>query len=260
MRSAAWASDWAPGAIAQSAIREIRRTATEGRVLLGLSGGVDSSVLSVLLQKAVGDRLHCVLVDHGLLRLNEAGHVVDTLGRLGVRVNVVDARKRMFAALEGLSDPEDKRKAIGRCFIEVFEEEADMIPGVEWLAQGTIYPDVIESAAAHTGKAHLIKSHHNVGGLPERMKLKLLEPLRLLFKDEVRKVGLELGLPEELVGRHPFPGPGLAVRVPGRGAGGGGRAIAAGPTTFSFRSCTAPAGTTAWGRPSPCSSLRAASR
>ena len=208
-------SDWAPGAIARSAIEEIRRIAGEGNVLLGLSGGVDSSVLSVLLQKAVGERLHCVLVDHGLLRLNEAEQVVDALGRQGVRVTVADARARMFAALEGLSDPEDKRKAIGRCFIEVFEEEAAAIDGIEWLAQGTIYPDVIESAAAHTGKAQLIKSHHNVGGLPERMKLKLLEPLRMLFKDEVRKVGLELGLPEELVGRHPFPGPGLAVRVLG---------------------------------------------
>ena len=207
--------DWAPGAIAESAIEQIRLDAPRGNVLLALSGGVDSSVLSVLLQKAVGDRLHCVLVDHGLLRLNEAEQVVETLGRAGVQVAVVDAREPMFAALEGLSDPEQKRKAIGRSFIEVFEEEAARIPGVEWLAQGTIYPDVIESAAAHTGKAHLIKSHHNVGGLPERMKLKLLEPLRLLFKDEVRKVGLELGLPEDLIGRHPFPGPGLAVRVLG---------------------------------------------
>ena len=208
--------DWAPGAIAESAIEQIRLDAPRGNVLLALSGGVDSSVLSVLLQKAVGDRLHCVLVDHGLLRLNEAEQVVETLGRAGVQVAVVDAREPMFAALEGLSDPEQKRKAIGRSFIEVFEEEAARIPGVEWLAQGTIYPDVIESAAAHTGKAHLIKSHHNVGGLPERMKLKLLEPLRLLFKDEVRKVGLELGLPEDLIGRHPFPGPGLAVRVLGK--------------------------------------------
>ena len=207
--------DWAPAAIADSAIAHIKEQAPRGNVLLGLSGGVDSSVLSVLLQRAVGERLHCVMVDHGLLRLNEAEQVVETLGRAGVKVAVADARERMFAALAGLDDPEDKRKAIGRCFIEVFEEEAAGIPGVEWLAQGTIYPDVIESAAAHTGKAHLIKSHHNVGGLPERMKLKLLEPLRLLFKDEVRKVGLELGLPAELVGRHPFPGPGLAVRVLG---------------------------------------------
>ncbi len=207
--------EWAPAAIAESAIAQIRDQAPRGDVLLALSGGVDSSVLSVLLQRAVGERLHCVMVDHGLLRLNEAEQVVEALGRAGVQVTVVDARERMFAALSGLADPEDKRKAIGRCFIEVFEEEAVRIPGVEWLAQGTIYPDVIESAAAHTGKAHLIKSHHNVGGLPERMKLKLLEPLRLLFKDEVRKVGLELGLPAELVGRHPFPGPGLAVRVLG---------------------------------------------
>ena len=207
--------DWAPAAIAGKAIEDIRRQAPAGNVLLALSGGVDSSVLAVLLQRAVGDRLRCVLVDHGLLRQNEAAQVVETLGRAGVAVAVADARERMFAALEGLADPEHKRKAIGRCFIEVFEAEAARISGVEWLAQGTIYPDVIESAAAHTGKAQLIKSHHNVGGLPERMKLKLLEPLRLLFKDEVRKVGLELGLPAELVGRHPFPGPGLAVRVLG---------------------------------------------
>ncbi len=207
--------DWEAGAIAESAIEQIRLDAPRGNVLLALSGGVDSSVLSVLLQKAVGDRLHCVLVDHGLLRLNEAEQVVETLGRANVQVAVVDARGPMFAALKGLSDPEQKRKAIGRCFIEVFEEEAARIPGVEWLAQGTIYPDVIESAAAHTGKAYLIKSHHNVGGLPEKMNLKLLEPLRLLFKDEVRKVGLELGLPRDLIGRHPFPGPGLAVRVLG---------------------------------------------
>ena len=207
--------DWEAGAIAENAIEQIRLDAPRGNVLLALSGGVDSSVLSVLLQKAVGDRLHCVLVDHGLLRLNEAEQVVETLGRANVQVAVVDARGPMFAALKGLSDPEQKRKAIGRCFIEVFEEEAARIPGVEWLAQGTIYPDVIESAAAHTGKAHLIKSHHNVGGLPEKINLKLLEPLRLLFKDEVRKVGLELGLPRDLIGRHPFPGPGLAVRVLG---------------------------------------------
>ena len=207
--------DWEPGAIAERAIARIRRDAPAGEVLLALSGGVDSSVLSVLLQRAVGERLHCVMVDHGLLRLNEAEQVVAALAKAGVKVRVVDARARMFAALSGLDDPEDKRKAIGHCFIEVFEEEAAQIPGAEWLAQGTIYPDVIESAAAHTGKAHLIKSHHNVGGLPEKMKLKLLEPLRLLFKDEVRRVGLELGLPAELLGRHPFPGPGLAVRVLG---------------------------------------------
>ena len=207
--------DWEAGAIAENAIEQIRLDAPRGNVLLALSGGVDSSVLSVLLQKAVGDRLNCVLVDHGLLRLNEAEQVVETLVRANVQVAVVDARGPMFAALKGLSDPEQKRKAIGRCFIEVFEEEAARIPGVEWLAQGTIYPDVIESAAAHTGKAHLIKSHHNVGGLPEKINLKLLEPLRLLFKDEVRKVGLELGLPRDLIGRHPFPGPGLAVRVLG---------------------------------------------
>ncbi len=207
--------DWEPAAMVENAIGEIRRQAPGGNVLLALSGGVDSSVLSVLLQRAVGKRLHCVMVDHGFLRLDEAEQVARALGRAGVPITVVEARARMFDALSGLDDPEDKRKAVGRCFIEVFEEEAARIPGVEWLAQGTIYPDVIESGAAHTGKAQLIKSHHNVGGLPERMKLGLLEPLRLLFKDEVRKVGLELGLPSDLVGRHPFPGPGLAVRVLG---------------------------------------------
>ena len=208
-------NEWAPAAIAGSAIARIRDEAPRGNVLLALSGGVDSSVLAALLRRAVGERLHCVMVDHGLLRLDEAEQVAETLGQAGIEVKVVDARQRMFAALAGLADPEDKRKAIGRCFIEVFEAEAARLPGIEWLAQGTIYPDVIESAAASTSKAHLIKSHHNVGGLPERMKLKLLEPLRLLFKDEIRKVGLELGLPAELVGRHPFPGPGLAVRVLG---------------------------------------------
>jgi GMP synthase (glutamine-hydrolysing) len=186
-------------------------------VLLGLSGGVDSSVVAALLHRAVGDQLTCVFVDHGLLRLREGDQVMETFARhLGIRVIRVDASERFFAALAGEEDPERKRKIIGRLFIEVFEEESRRLEGVRWLAQGTIYPDVIESAGAKTGKAHVIKSHHNVGGLPERMHLSLLEPLRELFKDEVRRIGLELGLPREMVFRHPFPGPGLGVRILGR--------------------------------------------
>jgi GMP synthase (glutamine-hydrolysing) len=186
------------------------------RVLLGLSGGVDSSVVAALLHEAIGDQLTCVFVDHGLLRLGEGDQVMATFAQhLGIRVIRVDAADRFFAALAGEDDPERKRKIIGKLFIDVFEEESGKIEGVKWLAQGTIYPDVIESAGAKTGKAHVIKSHHNVGGLPERMHLKLLEPLRELFKDEVRRIGLELGLPREMVFRHPFPGPGLGVRILG---------------------------------------------
>jgi GMP synthase (glutamine-hydrolysing) len=185
-------------------------------VLLGLSGGVDSSVVAALLHQAIGDQLVCVFVDHGLIRLGEGDQVMETFARhMGVRVIRVNAEQRFLDALRGQTDPEQKRKTIGRLFIEVFEEEARKLPGIEWLAQGTIYPDVIESAGARTGKAHVIKSHHNVGGLPERMHLKLLEPLRELFKDEVRQLGLELGLPREMVYRHPFPGPGLGVRILG---------------------------------------------
>jgi len=168
------------------------------------------------LHKAIGDRLTCVFVDHGLLRLNEADQVMAVFAEhMGVRVLRVDAEKRFFSALEGVEDPEKKRKIIGRLFIEVFEEEAKKLRNVKWLAQGTIYPDVIESAGARTGKAHVIKSHHNVGGLPEQMNLRLLEPLRELFKDEVRRLGVELGLPYDMVYRHPFPGPGLSVRIIG---------------------------------------------
>jgi GMP synthase (glutamine-hydrolysing) len=185
-------------------------------VLLGLSGGVDSSVVAALLHEAIGDQLVCVFVDTGLLRLNEGDQVMSVFAKhLGANVRRVDAENTFLAALAGVSDPEQKRKIIGRKFVEVFDAEAEKIRDVKWLAQGTIYPDVIESAGAKTGKAHLIKSHHNVGGLPERMHLKLLEPLRDLFKDEVRKIGTELGLPPELVGRHPFPGPGLGVRILG---------------------------------------------
>jgi len=185
-------------------------------VLLGLSGGVDSSVAAALIHRAIGPRLTCVFVDHGLLRQNEAEQVMDTFARnLGVRVDHVDASQRFMAALAGVDDPEQKRKIIGRLFVEVFQEEAQKFPRVKWIAQGTIYPDVIESAGAKTSKAHTIKSHHNVGGLPETLHLKLLEPLRELFKDEVRELGLELGLPHEMVFRHPFPGPGLGVRILG---------------------------------------------
>ncbi len=173
-------------------------------------------MVAALLHEAIGDQLTCVFVDTGLLRHHEGDQVMDTFAKhLGVNVIRVNAADRFFAALEGVGDPEEKRKIIGRKFIEVFDEEAHKLEGIEWLAQGTIYPDVIESAGAKTGKAHVIKSHHNVGGLPEKMRMKLVEPLRELFKDEVRKIGLELGLPKEIVMRHPFPGPGLGVRVIG---------------------------------------------
>jgi len=181
-----------------------------------LSGGVDSSVVAALLHRAIGDQLTCVFVDNGLLRLNEGDQVMAMFAQnMGVKVIRADAEERFLAKLEGVSDPEAKRKAIGNTFIDVFDEEAAKIKDVKWLAQGTIYPDVIESAGAKTGKAHVIKSHHNVGGLPEDMALELVEPLRELFKDEVRRIGLELGLPRDMVFRHPFPGPGLGVRILG---------------------------------------------
>jgi GMP synthase (glutamine-hydrolysing) len=208
--------DWNMHDYAGEAVERIRAQAGRDGVLLGLSGGVDSSVAAALIHRAIGDALTCVFVDHGLLRQNEAQQVMDTFARnLGVRVIHVDAAAEFMAALAGVSDPEAKRKVIGRLFVEVFQREAARVPGVKWLAQGTIYPDVIESAGARTGKAHNIKSHHNVGGLPETLHLALLEPLRELFKDEVRELGLELGLPREMVFRHPFPGPGLGVRILG---------------------------------------------
>ena len=207
---------WEPGNIIADAMARVREQVGGDRVLLGLSGGVDSSVVAALLNRAIGDQLTCVFVDHGLLRAGEGDQVMTTLGQtMGVRVIRVNAESRFLGALRGVTDPEDKRKIIGRLFVEVFEEEAHKLQGVRWLAQGTIYPDVIESAGARTGKAHVIKSHHNVGGLPEQMKLRLVEPLRELFKDEVRRLGLELGLPREMVFRHPFPGPGLSVRILG---------------------------------------------
>ncbi len=207
---------WATASILADSVTRVRAQVGTDPVLLGLSGGVDSSVLAALLHRAIGSQLTCVFVDHGLLRLGESDQVMATFAEhMGVRVIRVDAEARFLAALAGETDPEKKRKIIGRMFIEVFDEESAKLHGVKWLAQGTIYPDVIESAGSRTGKAHVIKSHHNVGGLPAHMKLKLLEPLRELFKDEVRKLGVELGLPAEMVYRHPFPGPGLGVRILG---------------------------------------------
>ena len=209
---------WTPSGIVERAVESVRYQVGDGKVLLGLSGGVDSSVVAALLSRAIGDRLTCVFVDNGLLRKDEVREVqaaFEPSNALPLNLVTVDAADEFLGALAGIDDPEQKRRAIGRTFVEVFERESERIADVEWLAQGTIYPDVIESAAARTGKAHVIKSHHNVGGLPERMKLGLVEPLRDLFKDEVRKVGLALGLPERLVFRHPFPGPGLGVRVLG---------------------------------------------
>lgn len=207
---------WTPAQIIDDAITRVREQVGTDKVLLGLSGGVDSSVVAALLHKAIGDQLTCVFVDNGLLRKNEGDQVMDMFAdNMGVKVIRSNAEALFLDALEGENDPEQKRKIIGKTFIDVFDKEATAIQNVKWLAQGTIYPDVIESAAAKTGKAHVIKSHHNVGGLPEDMKMGLVEPLRELFKDEVRKIGLELGLPYDMVYRHPFPGPGLGVRILG---------------------------------------------
>ncbi|PYF82494.1 MULTISPECIES: glutamine-hydrolyzing GMP synthase [Marinomonas] len=207
---------WTPANIAQDAIERMQEQVGNKKVLLALSGGVDSSVVAALLHKAIGDQLTCVFVDNGLLRLNEGDQVMKMFAdNMGVNVIRVDAEDLFLGKLHGESDPEKKRKIIGNTFIEVFDQEAATLTEVEFLAQGTIYPDVIESAASKTGKAHVIKSHHNVGGLPEDMKMQLVEPLRELFKDEVRKLGLELGLPYDMVYRHPFPGPGLGVRILG---------------------------------------------
>ncbi|MDW7643627.1 MAG: glutamine-hydrolyzing GMP synthase [Desulfuromonadales bacterium] len=207
---------WTPGHIIEDAIARIREQVGRDRVILGLSGGVDSSVAAALIHRAIGEQLTCVFVDNGLLRLGEGDQVMATFAEnMGVKVIRVDAEDRFLAGLAGVSDPERKRKIIGGLFVDIFEEEAGKLSDAKWLAQGTIYPDVIESAGAKTGKAHNIKSHHNVGGLPDYMKLQLLEPLRELFKDEVRAIGEELGLPRQMVWRHPFPGPGLGVRILG---------------------------------------------
>jgi len=208
---------WTADNIIEDSITKIRTEVGEEEVVLGLSGGVDSSVVAALLHRAIGEQLICVFVDNGLLRYQEGDQVMATFAEhMGIKVIRVDAEERFLKALAGVDDPEHKRKIIGNLFVEIFEEESDKLKDAKWLAQGTIYPDVIESAGAKTGKAHLIKSHHNVGGLPEHMKLKLCEPLRELFKDEVRKLGVELGLPYDMVYRHPFPGPGLGVRILGQ--------------------------------------------
>ena len=210
------ASDWNAGNIIDACVQSVREQVGDQHVILGLSGGVDSSVVAALLHKAIGEQLTCIFVDNGLLRLNEGDQVMKTFAEnMGVKVIRVDAEQRFLDELKGENEPEAKRKIIGRVFVEIFEEESKKINNAKWLAQGTIYPDVIESAASKTGKAEVIKSHHNVGGLPDDMELQLLEPLRELFKDEVRKIGVALGLPESMVYRHPFPGPGLGVRILG---------------------------------------------
>jgi GMP synthase (glutamine-hydrolysing) len=207
---------WSSSNIISEAIDNVRKQVGDDEVLVALSGGVDSAVVAAMIHRAIGDRLTCVFVDTGLLRKNEGDQVMQVFAEhMGVKVIRVDAKEQFSGALEGVSDPEEKRKRCGEMFIRVFEQQAEQLKGIRWLGQGTIYPDVIESAAAETGSAHVIKSHHNVGGLPEDMSFELIEPLRELFKDEVRKVGLELGLPSQLVFRHPFPGPGLALRVLG---------------------------------------------
>ncbi|MGB6977103.1 MAG: glutamine-hydrolyzing GMP synthase [Gammaproteobacteria bacterium] len=209
-------SRWTFESIIEELVEDIRRKVGDEHVLLGLSGGVDSAVVAVLMHKAIGEQLTCMFVDTGLLRSTETNQVINLFEQhLGIRVLHIDAAAHFLEALAGVTDPEQKRKIIGNEFIKAFEREASHLKDVKWLAQGTIYSDVIESARSKTGKAHVIKSHHNVGGLPEKMQLKLIEPLRELFKDEVRKIGLELGLPYEMLYRHPFPGPGFGVRILG---------------------------------------------
>ena len=205
---------WTPNSFVESAVSEIRDTVKNENVVLGLSGGVDSSVAALLLHRAIGEQLTCIFVDNGLLRKNEFKDVLDKYKSLGLNVKGVDAKQLFYDSLKGLTDPEDKRKAIGKTFIDVFDEQAQKISNVKWLAQGTIYPDIIESVSVN-GPSATIKSHHNVGGLPDYMKLKIIEPLKALFKDEVRRVGKSINLPEIILNRHPFPGPGLGIRILG---------------------------------------------
>lgn len=207
--------DWTPDAFVDSTVKELKEKLGDERVILGLSGGVDSSVAAVLLHQAIGDHLHCIFVNNGLLRKNEFDEVLHSYKNMGLNVKGVDASDQFYAALQGVEDPELKRKAIGKVFIDVFDEESKKVAGAKWLAQGTIYPDVIESVSVSGGPSQTIKSHHNVGGLPDYMKLKVVEPLKLLFKDEVRRVGKSLGIDGAILGRHPFPGPGLGIRILG---------------------------------------------
>jgi GMP synthase (glutamine-hydrolysing) len=209
------ACDWTPDSFVEETTARLREQLGEDKVILGLSGGVDSSVAAVLLHKAIGANLHCIFVDNGLLRKNEYKSVLESYKGMGLNVKGVDAASQFYAALSGLTDPELKRKAIGKVFIDVFDEESKKVEGAKWLGQGTIYPDVIESVSATGGPSQTIKSHHNVGGLPDYMKLQVVEPLRLLFKDEVRRIGRSLEIDPRILGRHPFPGPGLGIRILG---------------------------------------------
>jgi GMP synthase (glutamine-hydrolysing) len=208
------AQDWTPAHFVSDTVAALSRQIGNRKVIMALSGGVDSTVAATLIHKAIGDRLQGIFVDNGVLRKDEFGQVLDSYNKIGLNVTGIDAKELFYTELAGQTDPEAKRKTIGRLFIDVFQQEASKIPGVELLGQGTIYPDVIESVSVH-GPSQTIKSHHNVGGLPEKMHLELVEPLRYLFKDEVRRVGAELGIPDELLQRHPFPGPGLAIRILG---------------------------------------------
>jgi len=207
--------DWTPSAFVDETVQSLKDQLGNDKVILGLSGGVDSSVAAVLLNKAIGDNLHCIFVDNGLLRKNEFSQVLDSYKDMGLNVKGVNASQQFYDALKGLTDPEAKRKAIGKVFVDVFDAESKLVEDAKWLGQGTIYPDVIESVSATGGPSATIKSHHNVGGLPDYMKLKVIEPLRLLFKDEVRRIGRSMNMKEELLGRHPFPGPGLGIRILG---------------------------------------------
>lgn len=211
--------DWTPESFVEETVAKLQAQIGNDKVILGLSGGVDSSVAAVLLHKAIGANLHCIFVDNGLLRKNEFSSVLDSYKGMGLNVKGVDASQQFYAALKGLTDPELKRKAIGKVFIDVFDEESKLVEDAKWLGQGTIYPDVIESVSASGGPSATIKSHHNVGGLPDYMKLQVVEPLRLLFKDEVRRIGASMGIDNAILGRHPFPGPGLGIRILGEVTG-----------------------------------------